>query len=66
MAFSFPEAWTMAGGPNLDVRDVKTSDSSFVLAAPLPSSRPFESLKDAWFMEAPLRPNQRCKPEPSP
>ena len=56
----------MAGGPNLDVRDVKTSDSSFVLAAPLPSSRPFESLKDAWFMEAPLRPNQRCKPEPSP
>ena len=66
MAFSFPEAWTMAGGPNLDVRDVKTSDSSFVLAAPLPSSRTFESLKDAWFMEAPLRPNQRCKPEPSP
>ena len=51
VAFSFPEAWTMATGPNLDVRDVKTSDSSFVLVAPLPDKRTFESLEDAWFME---------------
>lgn len=54
VAFSFPEAWTMATGPNLDVRDVKTSDSSFVLVAPLPDKRTFESLEDAWFMELPL------------
>jgi len=56
VAFSFPEAWTMATGPNLDVRDVKTSDSSFVLAAPLPDKRTFESLKDAWFMEVIFNP----------
>ena len=26
VAFAFPEAWTLASGPNLDVRDVRTSD----------------------------------------
>jgi hypothetical protein len=66
VAFSFPEAWTMATGPNLDVRDVKTSDSSFVLVAPLPDKRTFESLKDAWFMEAPLSPNPSPDPSPDP
>ena len=56
----------MATGPNLDVRDVKTSDSSFVLAAPLPDKRTFESLKDAWFMEVPLSPNPSPDPSPNP
>jgi len=66
VAFSFPEAWTMATGPNLDVRDVKTSDSSFVLVAPLPDKRTFESLKDAWFMEVPLSANPSPDPSPDP
>ena len=66
VAFSFPEAWTMATGPNLDVRDVKTSDSSFVLAAPLPDKRTFESLKDAWFMEVSPSPNPSLDPNPNP
>ena len=51
VAFSYPEAWTMASGPNLDVRDIKTSDSAFVLAAPLPAQKSFEALKDSWFMD---------------
>jgi len=38
ISFSYPDDWTAAKGPNLDVRDVRTSDSAFVLAAPLPSS----------------------------
>tara|TARA_B100000787_G_C15934825_1_gene182368 strand:+ start:146 stop:316 length:171 start_codon:yes stop_codon:yes gene_type:complete len=56
----------MATGPNLDVRDVKTSDSSFVLAAPLPDKRTFESLKDAWFMEVSPSPNPSLDPNPNP
>ena len=52
----------MATGPNLDVRDIKTSDSAFVLAAPLPPQRTFESLKDAWFMEVCGRPSQTRRP----
>jgi hypothetical protein len=51
VAFAFPEQWTMAGGPNLDVRDIKTSDSAFVLAAPLPAKATFDTLKDEWFLK---------------
>lgn len=38
ISFNFPEAWIAADGPNLDVRDVKESDSAFLLVAPLPAS----------------------------
>ena len=31
ISFSFPEPWIVAGGPNLDVRDVKTSDSAALI-----------------------------------
>ena len=41
VAFSFPESWTLAGGPNLDVRDVRQSDSAFVLVAKQ-TKTPFE------------------------
>jgi len=51
ISFSFPEAWTLAGGPNLDVRDVRTSDSAFLLAAPLPSGASFESLTNDYFLD---------------
>lgn len=51
ISFSFPEAWILAGGPNLDVRDVKTSDSAFVLAAPLPRGMSLERLKDDFFLD---------------
>ena len=54
--FSFPPEWTLAGGPNLDVRDVKQSDSAFVLAAPIPSKTKFEALNDEWFLEVLLDP----------
>ena len=39
VSFSYPEQWTLAKGPNLDVRDIKTSDSAFVLVAPLPKGK---------------------------
>ena len=51
VGFSFPPEWTLAGGPNLDVRDVKASDSAFVLAAPMPKNAKFEALKDDFFLE---------------
>ena len=38
ISFNFPEAWTLSSGPNLDVRDVRTSDSAFLLVAPAPKS----------------------------
>jgi len=38
VSFSFPQPWIAADGPNLDVRDVKESDSAFLLVAPLPAS----------------------------
>ena len=51
IVFAFPQEWTLAGGPNLDVRDVKQSDSAFVLAAALPPRTKFEALADDWFLD---------------
>ena len=51
VAFSFPEAWTLAGGPNLDVRDVRQSDSAFVLVAKLPAKTSFDKLPDDFFLD---------------
>lgn len=56
ISFNFPEPWILAGEvggrvPNLDVRDVKTADSAFLLAAPLPAGTSFERLSDAWFLD---------------
>lgn len=47
IAFAFPEAWVLAGGPNLDVREIKESDSAFLLVTPLPASArdPSEAFK---------------------
>ena len=39
VSFAYPEKWTVSKGPNLDVRDVTTSDSAFVLVAPLPRGK---------------------------
>ena len=38
VSFTYPEGWIAADGPNLDVRDVKESDSAYLLVAPLPAS----------------------------
>lgn len=54
--FAFPKEWTLAGGPNLDVRDVKQSDSAFVLARQLPDKTKLEDLPDEWFVEVLLDP----------
>lgn len=56
VAFAFPEGWTLAGGPNLDVRDVKQSDSAYVLAAPLPPKTKFDQLPDTFFVDVLLHP----------
>ena len=60
ITFSFPEAWTLAGGPNLDVRDVRTGDSAFLLAAPLPSGTCFETLQDDYFLTMLFAPEGKC------
>ena len=39
VSFTYPEKWTVAKGPNLDVRDVGTSDSAFLLVAALPKGK---------------------------
>jgi len=54
--FAFPKEWTLAGGPNLDVRDVKQSDSAFVLARQLPDKTRLEDLPDEWFVKVLLDP----------
>lgn len=51
ISFSFPDAWTLAGGPNLDVRDVKNSDSAFVLVRALPPRTKFDDLKSDFFLD---------------
>ena len=51
VVFAFPEEWTLAGGPNLDVRNIRESDSAFVLVAPLPQMQKFESLADDFFLD---------------
>lgn len=50
VSFSYPEKWTVAKGPNLDVRDVKSADSAFLLVAPLPNGKKtVADLKPAFF-----------------
>ena len=50
ISFSYPPQWTVSKGPNLDVRDLRTSDSAFLLVAPLPKGKSsVESLKPAFF-----------------
>jgi len=51
IVFAFPPDWTLAGGPNLDVRDVRQSDSAYVLVAPLPPRFTIDRLTDEWFMD---------------
>jgi len=51
VSFSFPEKWSLSGGPNLDVRDVKTSDSAFLLVAPLPRGKTLEDLPKRFFTD---------------
>jgi len=51
VSFAFPDAWTLAGGPNLDVRDVKNSDSAFVLVRALPPRTKFDDLKNDFFVD---------------
>ena len=50
ISFSYPDKWTVAKGPNLDVRDVATSDSAFLLVAPLPAGKKsVADLKPSFF-----------------
>ena len=56
LSFGYPEDWTLAGGPNLDVRDVRQSDSAFVLVAPLPRVA-FEALPNDFFLDVLFDPN---------
>ena len=51
VVFIFPPEWILSGGPNLDVRDVKQSDSAFVLVAPQPKQTPFQKLPDSFFLD---------------
>lgn len=51
VSFAYPKEWTVAGGPNLDVRDVRTSDSAYLLAAPLPSGQALDTLPRSFFAE---------------
>ena len=49
-SFAYPEEWTLSGGPNLDVRDVRQSDSAFVLVAPSPRGKTLEQLPDDFYL----------------
>ena len=50
ISFAYPPQWTVSKGPNLDVRDLRTSDSAFLLVAPLPRGKSsVEGLKPAFF-----------------
>lgn len=52
ISFAFPERWTLAKGPNLDVRDVRTADSAYALVAPLPKGNSnVASLSKAFFTD---------------
>lgn len=53
IAFSFPAAWSVASGPNLDVRDVRTSDSAFLIVARMPEGMSsLRDLPDTFFTDA--------------
>ena len=53
ISFAFPEPWVLAGGPNLDVRDIKESDSAYLLVAPLPADArgSIEKVPQSFFLE---------------
>ena len=53
ISFSFPEKWITADGPNLDVRDVKESDSAYLLVRELPASSrgKIEKVSSDWFLD---------------
>lgn len=80
LGFSFPEAWAVAGGPNLDVRNIQTSDSAFILAAPMPvGAATIADVPDSFLLqslfapsgkygacESRREPNPRLQPRPQP
>eukprot|EP00966_Prymnesium_polylepis_P155774 3598481-Prymnesium_polylepis.1 len=47
ITFTYPEAWTS----NLDVRDVRSSDSAFLLVALLPAGKSIETLSKSFFTD---------------
>jgi hypothetical protein len=49
ITFAFPSEWSVSKGPNLDVRDVRTSDSAFLLVADLPSGKTIDKLSRDFF-----------------
>lgn len=49
ISFSYPEAWAVSKGPNLDVRDLRTGDSAFLLGAPLRPGQTLEELPKSFF-----------------
>ncbi len=52
VSFAFPEAWTSTRGPNLDVRDVRASDSAYLLGRPLPRGKSsVDDLPKKWFAD---------------
>jgi len=53
ISFSFPEKWITADGPNLDVRDVKESDSAYLLVRELPASSrgKIEEVSSDWVLD---------------
>jgi len=58
ISFAYPKDWTVSGGPNLDVRDVRTSDSAFLLVAPLPDSgKGLDALPKKFYTDLLFRPD---------
>ncbi|KAJ1633183.1 hypothetical protein T492DRAFT_982854 [Pavlovales sp. CCMP2436] len=49
--FSFPSAWTQARGPNIDLRDIRTTDGAFLLATPLPAGTTLDKLPTSFFTD---------------
>lgn len=49
ISFSFPSDWSVSSGPNLDVRNLRTSDSAFLLVAPLPEGKTIEQLPRQFY-----------------
>ena len=51
ISFAFPPEWSLSKGPNLDVRDVRTSDSAFLLVADLPNGKSIDKLPRAFYTD---------------
>jgi len=51
IAFAYPKEWSVSEGPNLDVRNVRTSDSAFLLVAAMPAGETFEALPKKFFTD---------------